>query len=170
MRRVDKSFNEYGTTDDKGNLSHKEGDRNAFKQIVEDLITEFARLGYVDDGKFALGKARRLYRGGNSVQQIRGKLMIDGISNERTTAAIDNILEEADLSVAAIDRKAAWSFARKKRIGPFREQDARQDTRKKDLGALARRGFGSDIAYAIIDADEIPEEFESSSGFGSLTL
>ena len=180
IRRVDKSFQAYGTVDDKGNLSHKEGDRSAFKTIVDDLIQEFVRLGYVDDAKFALGKARRLYRGGNSIRQIRGKLQIDGITSAKIEGVVENVLEEANLSEASIDRKAAWAYARKKRIGPFRSIDEqpdvraeiRQEMRKRDLGALARRGFGSDIAYAVIDAEDIPEEFETTHGlsFNSLAM
>jgi len=48
---------------------------------------------------------------------------------------------------------AAAAYARRRRLGPFRRPDQRDEKRDKDLAALARQGFGYDTATRIIDSD-----------------
>ena len=60
-------------------------------------------------------------------------------------------LERSDAS----DADAAWVFARRKRLGPYRGEDRRAEFRQKDMAALGRAGFDYQTARAVIDAAEI---------------
>ena len=50
--------------------------------------------------------------------------------------------------------EAAFRVARKKKLGPFcPDPDKRIAERQRHLGFLARRGFSSDVAHHVIDAE-----------------
>ena len=85
---------------------------------------------------------------------IAGKLREKAVPSELIDRCLAR-LKEADVDV---DETAAWSFAKRKRLGPFRSDDEqRRDKRQRDLAALARAGFGYSIAKRIIDAEELPD-------------
>jgi regulatory protein len=58
-----------------------------------------------------------------------------------------------------VDFTAAVALARRRRLGPFSTRADRHERREKDMAALARAGFGYDIALKVIDA-ETPDELE----------
>ena len=43
-------------------------------------------------------------------------------------------------------------MARRRRLGPFRLEEARKDKRLRDLATMARAGFAFDLAKKVIDA------------------
>jgi regulatory protein len=47
------------------------------------------------------------------------------------------------------------TLARRRRLGPYRPEADREARREKDLAALARAGFGYDIARTVIEASDI---------------
>ena len=49
----------------------------------------------------------------------------------------------------------ALNFAKKKKIGRFREdEEKRIANRQKDLGTLVRAGFDYDVAKEVLDSNE----------------
>lgn len=142
MRRVTRSCRHHGT--DSGPTV---GEASTW---VEDLIQRFVRSGLLDDARFAEGRARSLFDRGLSPRRIRGKLMEKGVS----AAEIDAALEKLHEVSTDPERSAAYTYARRRRIGPFGPAEGREERREKDLGRLARAGFSWDIARTILDADE----------------
>ena len=51
----------------------------------------------------------------------------------------------------------------RRRLGPFRAAPERQERRERDLAALARAGFGYDVARRVIGA-ETPGDVEAENG------
>ena len=58
--------------------------------------------------------------------------------------------------------EAAVNYARRRQLGPFFTGKVLDDTREKQLAALARAGFSYDIARRVIDA-ESEEDLEQPS-------
>lgn len=132
-------------------------DPEAGAAAVEALIARLAGLGLLDDSAYALAMARRLTRRGASLYGIRARLRAKGVGAEDADAALAALAQDA----ADPDLAAGLAYARRRRLGPFRPEAEREAKRLKDLAALARQGFGVNLARRVIDArdlDELEEE------------
>jgi regulatory protein len=123
-------------------------------QVVDRLVQRFIELGLIRDRDLALARAERLHEKGASRRMISAKLGAMGLAEEDVSAAIEQVQERSE---GDSELEAAWSLARRKRIGPFRAPDTRKDLRNRDLGVMARGGFSFAIARRVIDAEEAPE-------------
>jgi len=125
----------------------------AFFPLVEDLITRYVRAGLLNDKGFAEARVSSLRRKGLSKKAIQAKLQAKGLE----TAAIDRALGAVDAARQAEsddspEMTAALTFARKKRLGPFRKNaDADIKQRQKELAAMGRAGFSYEVARAALD-------------------
>jgi regulatory protein len=135
MRRVRRSAHYHGTDGEEG------------ARAVRDVIEKLSGNGMLDDARHARARAASLNRRGASLRAIRGKLREKGIADDLIEQAVDTLggKEQAEM-------RAALALARRRRLGPFRAQGAREASREKDLAALARAGFGYGLAQRIIDA------------------
>jgi regulatory protein len=145
MRRVERSARVHGT------------DRAEGAALVDDIVARFVRSGLVDDRVYAEGRAAALFRRGTAPRAIRAALRVKGVAGETIDAALDALDAGADPELMA-----ATALARRRRLGPFRPAEARTGRRDKDLAALARAGFGYDVARRVIDAED-PEILEATS-------
>ncbi|WP_216825500.1 regulatory protein RecX [Kiloniella sp. EL199] len=141
MRKVNLSAKEHGTVPQEG------------AEIIEDLISKFRDLNFLNDARYAEGRSGSLHRKGMSLRAIRQDLSLKGVPEDLINNAIDLIREESSNP----DLEAAISYARKRRLGPYRTDDKREECRDKDLAALGRKGFSFAIAERVILADDIEE-------------
>lgn len=149
MAKVDRSARFHGT------------DAEAGAEAVDALVARFVAAGLVDDRAYAAARARSLFRRGASAYAIRGKLAAKGVASELIDAALAALAEEA----AEPELAAALAFARRRRLGPYREAAARAERRDKDLAALGRQGFSLDLARRVIDARDLAA-LEAEAGAG----
>jgi regulatory protein len=115
---------------------------------AREVVRRLAAAGAVDDAAFAAARAQRLHREGRSRRAIVAHLAARGVPAETAGAALP-----AD-DTSELD--AALAFARRRRIGPFRNGEADGAQRLRELGALARAGFPREVALralAMSDAD-----------------
>jgi regulatory protein len=139
MRRVEKSARAHGT------------DREEGAAFVEDIITRFRASGLLDDRVYAEGRTRSLHRRGISTRAIRARLAAKGVGADDIDAALKALRDETPEP----DLAAAIAYARRRRLGPWRQGDDREDRRERDLAALARQGFGYDTARRVIEAENV---------------
>lgn len=144
MRRVEKSARAHDT------------DREEGAVLVEEIIARFRSSGLLDDRTYAEGRALSLHRRGVSSQGIRARLAAKGVDAGDIDRALETLRDEAEEP----DLAAAIAYARRRRIGPYRTRGDREELRERDLAALARQGFGYDIARRVIDAPD-PLELEA---------
>lgn len=137
MRKVDRS------------LAHWGGERDEAAAQVEAVIAKLAGLGYLDDAAYAGTKVRGLRRKGASARLIQAALSAKGVEAETVAAALAEQEPESEL-------EAAFTLARRRRLGPYRPADKRAEFRAKDLASLSRAGFSWETARAVIEADEPP--------------
>ena len=124
----------------------KEFNRAEAYEWVENLLDEFERCKYVDDVRFAEIRVRGYLSAGKSPRYIAGKLKEKGI-DEATTA---RLLAEQEFD----PYDSALRLAKKKKIGPFCEDEAKhRERRAKDLAVLVRAGFDYDIAIKVLETE-----------------
>ena len=141
LRRVARSLRVHG------------GDAAEARRLVDELIERFRRSGLLDDTAYAAGKARSLRRRGTSRTVIGRALRAKGLTADQTDAALTGLAAEDAEADADGELAAAARLAQRKRLGPFRPRAARAELRQRDMAALARAGFGYDVARQVIDAD-----------------
>jgi regulatory protein len=117
---------------------------------VDAVVARVTAAGMVDDRLFALGRARRLAESGRSPARIRVALAAKGLTEGEIAAALRGLAEERpDPELAA-----AFAYARRRRLGPWRPPGTRAEHRAKDLAALGRAGFGYAAARRVLDAED----------------
>lgn len=117
--------------------------REAARAVARELVGQ----GVIDDAAFAAARSRRLMRAGRSRRAVAAHLAAKGIEAE---VAVEALPED--------DYPAALVFVRRRRFGPFRTGPADPPTRQRELGAMARAGFGRDVSERALRTD--PEEAE----------
>tara|TARA_B100002051_G_scaffold13294_1_gene11024 strand:- start:1128 stop:1775 length:648 start_codon:yes stop_codon:yes gene_type:complete len=139
MRRVVASARAHGTDPEEG------------AAWIETLITKFQTLGYLNDRAYAENRARSLLARGSSSLAVAMKLREKGLDADNIEAALETAREDA----LDLDLVAAAALARRRRLGPYRRDDEREERRDRDLAALARAGFSYEIAKRIIEAETV---------------
>ena len=122
--------------------------------MIEAVMEKLTRQGFLDDARFAEGRGHSLLRRGSSVRQVRMHLASRGVDGDVIDETLVKLADEAGTETRALDHAAALAYARRRRLGPFRAEEVRADYRQKDMAALGRAGFSSDLARKIIDGDE----------------
>lgn len=123
-------------------------DPTEFEAPLAELLARFERAGLLDDRRYAESLARRGRARGASRREIAAKLRHKGVPAELVSAVIEGEAGEAS------EAEAAWRYARRRRLGPYRDDpELRRERRDRDLAALGRRGFGFATASGVIDAE-----------------
>lgn len=123
---------------------------------VDELVTRFVELGYIDDAQFAEARTRDLLRRGYGARRVAQALHHAGVDSEELALTPPSETEE---------RQAALAFARRRRLGPFGAERPDERRREKQLAALVRAGHDFGTARALVDAasEEEAEEWASSA-------
>lgn len=116
-----------------------------FHDMIDEVVAKSLRVGLIDDTRYTEARVATLRRRGGSARAIQAKLSAKGIDR----ATIASALEERD---DADEENAARALARRRKLGPYRPGE-RAPYRDKDLGSLARAGFGFDLARRIVDGE-----------------
>jgi regulatory protein len=134
-----------------------ETDRAEGLAAVDELIARLRKSGLLDDRAYAEARAKTLRRRGMPSQVIRARLRQKGVGEDDADAGLAAADDDEDADDP--DLTAAVTFARRRRLGPFRPVEDRTDTDEKDLAILARAGFRYDVTRKIVAATT-PEELD----------
>ena len=124
---------------------HPEWQREEAFSWIESILADFERYGYLDDARYAEIKIKNYTAAGKSARYILGKLKQKGIGN----AQVEALLEEQNYD----PYEQALQFARKKKIGPFRESEKRAEFKQKDMAVLLRAGFDYDTVQMLLASE-----------------
>lgn len=122
---------------------------------VDALVERLAALRYVDDAAFAAARGSSLARRGYGVRRIAGALDAAGIGEEDRADA---------LALGARERwRAADTFARRRRFGPYAARPVAGEDRQKQIAAFIRAGHDFATAALWVDAPpgDMPPEPET---------
>lgn len=112
-------------------------------QTVDRVIGKCTEFGLLDDVQYAETKVASLRRRGRSERRIRATLAAKGVDRDIASAAVQS--DETE------ERQAAHTYARRRRLGPWRPAELRRDRREKDIAAMCRAGFSVSLAREVID-------------------
>ncbi len=142
----------------RASLEHHGGDAHEHAAWLDELVARLTDAGALDDDRWARSWADELHRRGTPRRAIRAKLRqkgVDGAVIELAIAAIEDALEGEDP-----DLLAARTYARRRRLGPYRrDAEGRRERRDKDLAAMGRAGFPWGLARRIIDDQDPPDHW-----------
>jgi regulatory protein len=141
MRRVYRSSAHHGSSMDEG------------EALVDGVVIRLQELGLLNDAAFAEAQAISLHRRGNSQRAIKMKLFQKGLGGDDIGTAIHALEEEFEDA----EFIAAAALVRRRRLGPYRDDEVRKELYEKDLTALARAGFSYDIAKQVVETETIEE-------------
>jgi regulatory protein len=113
------------------------------------LADRCMELGYVDHAAYAAMKGGALLRRGYGARRVEQALAAAGVKEADRGEMRDAGRDQAGTS--------ALAFARRKRIGPFAEQPADADRRRKQLQAFIRAGHDFALARSIVFADSMDQ-------------
>ncbi|WP_028467547.1 regulatory protein RecX [Nisaea denitrificans] len=142
--------------------AHHGSDPAEGAEMVDAVVQRYTEAGILNDRLFAETRVRSLVSRGTSTKMIRRKLMEKGVSSEDIDAALAEVVDQENGELASAAR-----YARRRRIGPFRLPEKREENRDRDMAALARQGFGFGIAAKVVDAESpeaLEEEIEGTDG------
>ena len=125
------------------------------RRWIEALILRLQESGVLNDRLVAESRARSHFAKGQALSSVARRLRQDGLDDEHIEAAIELLIEDRP----APNLEAAATYARRRRLGPYRVAGEREERRDRDLAALARRGFDYGTARRVIEA-ESPEALE----------
>lgn len=119
-------------------------DPAAFSEMIDKVLKKCVDSGLVNDRTYAETKTASLRRRGGSRRKIEAQLAQKGVDRDTIRSVLDD--------GAGTEEEAAESYARRRRLGPFRNAADRAARREKDLAAMCRAGFSFDIAVRVIDS------------------
>ena len=123
-----------------------EFNKNEAYTWIEEILSDFQKLKYLDDNRYADIKIRSYLNAGKPARYIKIKLQQKGISEY----LIDDILSEQSFNPFEM----ALKLAKKKKIGPYRkDEELRKANRQKDLATIVRAGFDYDVACEVINTN-----------------
>jgi regulatory protein len=135
--------------------------RETAQKAIDAIVAQHVKSGVVNDSAFAEMKVRGLRRAGRSQRRITQQLQHKGIAADVIARALQ---PEDDRNPEDIEKQSALAFARRRKLGPFRKEEASKETkalfdqRRKDLASMARAGFSCDIARQVLGGD-VEEEY-----------
>jgi len=114
------------------------------------LLVSLQQHGHLDDQRQAGLWVDAWHRKGHSVRVIRQRLLERGIAAELADLVVAEFQDRGEGD--SVDLAAADNYARRRRLGPYRrDPERRAEFRRRDLAALARRGFSYGVASSVID-------------------
>ena len=112
---------------------------------VDALVAKCVMNGFVDDGAYAVSKARSLSGRGYGAGRVRQSLRAAGVADE--DAAEARQLADAEAVEAAL------RFARRRRVGPFAAEKGDRPAQERAIGAMVRAGHSFALSRAIVDLE-----------------
>lgn len=137
---------------------YHEQEADDFYPMLESIITRYRESGLLNDELYSFSKVRSLRQRGNSERMIYAKLIAKGLNTEQIAQALEEYARDQNVdSTADIEYAAAEKYARKRRLGPYRQPQDRERY-EKDMAAMARAGFSFDIVKSVLGDKDALEE------------
>ena len=123
-----------------------------FHETLEKIIARYQESGLLNDSMYAFSKVRSMRGRGHSRRKIQAKLYEKGLTSDQIDAALSEYNDDMDESAKTVEMTAAEKYARKKRLGPYRQPyDDDADLYRKDMGKMARAGFSYDVVKTVLE-------------------
>ena len=116
--------------------------------LIDAIVEHHRRSGLLDDAVYAAQRTESLHRRGQALARIRAQLVAKGVDGAIATEALSALRAHA----ADPDLASACVFARRRRLGPYRNGDIDPG---RELAAFGRAGFSRRVAEAVLACGDI---------------
>lgn len=131
-----------------------EEERRTGEGFVAEQVKKVMDSGRIKDEKVALMWVEHWSNRGKSVPFIRMKLREKGVARDTIDACIEQI--HSQMVNPALE--AAVVYARKRRFGAYRKDQAKQvDRKQKDIAAMMRAGHRYDVVSQVLECTSIDD-------------
>ncbi len=124
--------------------------RGNISDLIEIVTEDLEKSKFINDKFYSETKAKSLIQRGSSINKIRNYLISKGVGEKY----IKNTIQQINDNNEDQDFFSAIKVCKKKRIGPSRAEDNRHLFYKKDIGILARSGFGFEVSRRVMDLEK----------------
>jgi regulatory protein len=111
--------------------------------LIDALVARYRESGLLDDAAYAAARVQSLHCRGESMRAMQARLTAKGVPAGDVADAVSGLRAVAPDP----DLTAACTFARRRRLGPFRGAAA---DHAREFGAFARAGFSRRVAEAVL--------------------
>ena len=133
-------------------LPKGEGLTSEHEKWINEITTKCIKYNYLNDIIYAELKIKSMHNSGKSERSITENLKAKGVAQSDIEMAFKNVRSDGEIGG---ELGAAITFARKRRIGPFRQvrgDAVDYELKQKEFAKMARGGFDFDLIKRIIDA------------------
>ena len=131
-----------------------EEERRNGEALVVEQVKKVMDSGRIKDEKVALMWVEHWSNRGKSVPFIRMKLREKGVARD----TIDSCIEQIHSQMVNPALEAAVVYARKRRFGAYRKDEAKQvDRKQKDIAAMMRAGHRYDVVSQVLECTSIDD-------------
>ncbi len=127
---------------DKYTFENAEYDKAEAYGFIDEIAAEFEGYGYLNDENYAEMKVKNYLAAGKSKRYILEKMREKGVD----LSLVEKLFENSEYD----SFEAAMRLAKKKKIGPFRAEEARKEFWQKDAGVLLRAGFEFEVVKRVL--------------------
>lgn len=142
---------------------HKDQNYQNCIKMLDDLIQNLESQGLLNDTAYTKASVTSMRRQGKSRRAILAKLKSRGLEDTLIEQALEDHDSNECTTPAEADMQAALTFAKRKRLGPFKNHntiskkaDTPEKIFEKSISALGRAGFSFEIAKTVLEMS--PEE------------
>lgn len=130
-----------------------EASPDAIHARIDAVLARLRAAGLLNDGLHAEARALHLVQRGVAPAVALDRMRREGISSATAAAGLTSSAELQRVDIGKLALVAAIAYARRRRLGPFGDQEVRSERRQRDLAAMARAGHAFDVARAVIDGE-----------------
>tara|TARA_Y100001970_G_C14113035_1_gene791992 strand:+ start:357 stop:920 length:564 start_codon:yes stop_codon:yes gene_type:complete len=124
--------------------------KSNINDLIDIVIEDLEKSKFINDKFYSESKAKSLIQKGSSINKIRNYLLNKGVGEKY----IKNTIEKIHTNNEDQDFFSAIKICKKKRIGPNRDEANRSLFYKKDIGILARSGFGFEVSRRVMELEK----------------
>jgi regulatory protein len=125
----------------------EETEQRSAIENIDRVMQRLANVGLIDDRAYAERRAEIMQRQGKSTRAVQADLLARGIGHE----IANDVVRALEQRNGDPNLSAAIAYAKKRRLGPYREED-REAYRNEDATKLLRRGFEWDVVERVMRA------------------
>ncbi len=124
--------------------------KNNITDLIDIVTEDLQKSKFINDKFYSESKAKSLIQRGSSINKIRNYLINKGVGEKY----VKNTIEKIHINNQDQDFFSAIKICKKKRIGPSRQESNRMLFYKKDMGVLARSGFGFGVSKRVMEIEK----------------
>jgi len=122
--------------------------RENAKVWIKEIIDNCVKQKLIDDKLYAQNRMKSFLNSGNSVSNAKNKLRAKGVPLE----IIEEVVTSTYKQIPNVSILSAIKYIKRRRFGPFRIREQKENTEQKEFAAMARAGYSYSESAKVLKA------------------